>query len=85
MRTVSLKVPEQDRPRIDAMLEQLSVNMRKRSAAWKQSGWTGFDPASQPYGNAEGERALPSTMTLQACPHRISARPPADRSGVRRG
>jgi hypothetical protein len=32
------------------MLEQSSVNMRERSAAWKQSGWTGFDPASQPYG-----------------------------------
>ncbi|WP_299807452.1 hypothetical protein [Tardiphaga sp.] len=47
---VSAKVPEAERNRLDAILNQSSVNLRDRSAAWQESGWTGYDPASGPYG-----------------------------------
>lgn len=46
---VSAKVPEGDRSRLDAILNQSSVNLRDRSAAWQKNGWTGYDPASKPY------------------------------------
>lgn len=46
---VSAKVPDADRSRLDAILNQSSVNLRDRSAAWQKSGWTGYDPASKPY------------------------------------
>lgn len=57
---VSARVPEADRSRLDAVLNQSSVNMRDRSAAWQKSGWKAFDPASKPYGVDEirKERAL---------------------------
>jgi hypothetical protein len=48
---VSAKVAEADRSRLDAILNQSSVNLRDRSAAWQKSGWTGYDPASKPYGS----------------------------------
>lgn len=50
---VSVKLQEQDRPRIEALLGEASVNIGERSMAWKKSGWTGFDPAQQPYGADE--------------------------------
>ena len=53
---VSAKVPEADRSRLDAILDQSSVNLRDRSAAWQKSGWTGYDPASEPYGADEVRR-----------------------------
>lgn len=61
---VSAKVPESDRSRLDAILDQSSVNLRDRSAAWQKSGWTGYDPASQPYGADEvrKERQLYGTL-----------------------
>lgn len=46
---VSAKVPDADQSRLDAILNQSSVNLRDRSAAWQKSGWTGYDPASKPY------------------------------------
>jgi hypothetical protein len=57
---VSAKVPEADRGRLDAILSQSSVNLRDRSAAWRKSGWTGYDPASKPYDadQVRKERAL---------------------------
>ncbi|MHC2622719.1 hypothetical protein ACVIW2_004751 [Bradyrhizobium huanghuaihaiense] len=45
---VSVKVPDQDRSRLDALLHERSVNLQDRSAAWKKSGWTSFDAASPP-------------------------------------
>jgi hypothetical protein len=45
---VSARVSEQDRSRLDALLQESSVNLQERSAAWKKSGWTGFDAASPP-------------------------------------
>ena len=50
---VSARVPDNDRARFEAVLNQAAVNLRDRSAAWQKSGWKGFDPASQPYGAEE--------------------------------
>jgi hypothetical protein len=46
---VTARVPEADRTRLEALLDQSSVNLRDRSAAWQKSGWKTFDPASKPY------------------------------------
>jgi hypothetical protein len=50
---VSARVPDSDRARFEAVLNQSAVNLRDRSAAWQESGWKSFDPASQPYGAEE--------------------------------
>src|SRR5689334_2552741 len=42
---VSARVPDGDQARLEAMLNQSSVDLQRRSAAWQQSGWTGFDAA----------------------------------------
>jgi hypothetical protein len=46
---LSARVPDADRSRLDAILNQSAVNLRDRSAAWQKSGWKTFDPASKPY------------------------------------
>jgi hypothetical protein len=45
---VSARIPDGDRVRLEAALDQSSVDLQQRSAAWQQSGWTGFDAASPP-------------------------------------
>ncbi|MDD1535232.1 MULTISPECIES: hypothetical protein [unclassified Bradyrhizobium] len=45
---VSARVPDQDRARLDALLNERAVNLQDRSAAWQKSGWTNFDAASPP-------------------------------------
>jgi hypothetical protein len=45
---VSARIPDNDRGNLEAVLDQSSVDLRQRSAAWQQSGWTGFDAASPP-------------------------------------
>ena len=50
---VSARVPEGERARLEAVLNQASVNLRDRSAAWQKSGWKTFDPSSPPYGADE--------------------------------
>ena len=47
---VSARVAEANRSRLDAVLDESSVNLRDRSAAWQKTGWKSFDPASKPYG-----------------------------------
>jgi len=47
---VSARVADTDQSRLDAVLNESSVNLRDRSSAWQKDGWTTFDPASQPYG-----------------------------------
>jgi Heat induced stress protein YflT domain len=50
---VSARVPDGDRARLEAVLNQSAVNMRDRTVAWQKSGWKTFDPASKPYGADE--------------------------------
>jgi hypothetical protein len=45
---VSAKVPDQEHSRLDALLNESSVNLGERSNAWQKSGWTAFDAASPP-------------------------------------
>ncbi|QIG98188.1 MULTISPECIES: general stress protein [Bradyrhizobium] len=47
---VSARVADAERSRLETILDQSSVNLRDRSAAWQKAGWKSFDPASQPYG-----------------------------------
>jgi hypothetical protein len=46
---VSARVPDADRSRLDAVLNQSAVNLQDRSASWQKSGWKTFDPANKPY------------------------------------
>jgi hypothetical protein len=50
---VSARVADTDKARLDAILNESSVNLRDRSTAWQKSGWKSFDPASKPYGAEE--------------------------------
>jgi hypothetical protein len=45
---VSARVNEQDRSRVEAVLDQSSVDLKTRTTAWQQSGWKDFDPAAEP-------------------------------------
>jgi hypothetical protein len=50
---VSARVADAERSRLDTILNESSVNLRDRSAAWQKAGWKSFDPASKPYGAEE--------------------------------
>jgi hypothetical protein len=50
---VTAKVADVDKSRLEAVLDTSVVNLRDRSAAWQKTGWTGYDPASQPFGAEE--------------------------------
>jgi hypothetical protein len=53
---VTTHVPDSDRARFDAILDQSSVDIRNRRATWEKSGWQRFDPQSKPYGLEEVRR-----------------------------
>jgi hypothetical protein len=53
---VTARVPDSDRTRFDAILDQSSVDIRNRRATWEKSGWQRFDPQSKPYGLEEVRR-----------------------------
>ena len=50
---VTARVPDADRAKLDAILDQSSVNIGDRRALWQKSGWKRFDPQSKPYGVEE--------------------------------
>jgi hypothetical protein len=54
--TSSARLPQSDRARSDAILNQSSVNLRDRTASWQKSGWKGFNPESKPYEAEEVRR-----------------------------
>jgi hypothetical protein len=53
---VSARVPDADRARYEAILNQSAVNLRDRSAAWQKAGWKSYDPSAKPYGAEEVRR-----------------------------
>ena len=57
---VSARVADQERARLDTVLNESAVNLTDRSAAWQKAGWKSFDAGSKPYGAEEvrKERAL---------------------------
>jgi hypothetical protein len=50
---LSARVADADRARLESILNQSSVDLRERSAAWQKAGWKNFDPSSKPYGAEE--------------------------------
>lgn len=46
---VTARVPDTDRSRLEAFLNESAVNLRDRTAAWQKSGWKSFDPSAKPY------------------------------------
>ena len=46
---VTARVPEADRARAEAVLDRSAINTRDRGAAYRQAGWTGFDPNAPMY------------------------------------
>jgi len=52
---VTARVPDGDRARCEAIMNQAAVNIREREQMYRESGWSGFDPSAKPY-NAEQVR-----------------------------
>jgi len=46
---VTVRVSDADRARLEAVLDRSAVNLRDRSLAYRQSGWSRFDTSSAPY------------------------------------
>jgi hypothetical protein len=47
---VTVRVPDADRARYDAILSNASVDIGVRRTAWQKTGWSRFDPAAPSYG-----------------------------------
>jgi hypothetical protein len=46
---VTVRTPDGDRGRVEAILDRSAVNIRDRGAAYRKSGWQRFDPDASPY------------------------------------
>jgi len=46
---VTTRVPQDDVPRIEALMVRNAVNLRERSQIYRKAGWLGFDPNARPY------------------------------------
>ena len=46
---VTAKCADGDRVRCEAILDQAAINIRHREEAWRDAGWTGYDPNARPY------------------------------------
>lgn len=46
---VTVRVPEADRAKTEAILDRSAVNTKQRADAYRKSGWKSFDPSSDPY------------------------------------
>ena len=46
---LSARVPDGERARYEAILDQGAVNIRTRADAYRETGWRGFDPNARPY------------------------------------
>jgi hypothetical protein len=57
---VTMRVPQQDAPRIEAMMSRNGVNLRERSEIYRKAGWHAFDPGAPAYtaDQVRCERAL---------------------------
>jgi hypothetical protein len=45
---VTARVADGDRARLEAALDQSSINIAQRRTAWQKTGWQKFDPAAKP-------------------------------------
>jgi hypothetical protein len=46
---VTTRVPEADKDRYAAILDRGAIDVRLRIAAYRQTGWTSYDPNAAPY------------------------------------
>ena len=46
---VSARVPDGERARAEAIMDQAAVNIRERELSYREAGWSGFDPNARPY------------------------------------
>jgi hypothetical protein len=46
---VTVRVPESDKARVEAILDRSAVDIRDRGAAYRKSGWKKFDPNAPAY------------------------------------
>jgi hypothetical protein len=46
---VTTRAPQEDVPRIEALMVRNAVNLRERSQIYRKAGWLGFDPNARPY------------------------------------
>jgi hypothetical protein len=46
---LTVRVPEGERTRVEAILDRSAVNIRERGMAYRQSGWSSFDPKAPAY------------------------------------
>jgi hypothetical protein len=46
---VTARVPDGDRARCEAIMNQAAVNIRDREQLYRESGWKGFDAKGKPY------------------------------------
>src|SRR3954453_20788189 len=46
---VTARVPDTDRARYEAILDNSAINITERSAMWQRNGWNPFDPAAPNY------------------------------------
>jgi hypothetical protein len=57
---VAARVSQNERSRVEAVMDQSAVNLRERSDLYRKSGWQSFDPNAVPYtaDQVRSERAL---------------------------
>jgi hypothetical protein len=57
---VTTRVPQEDVPRIEALMVRNAVNLLERSQIYRKAGWLAFDPDARPYtaDQVRCERAL---------------------------
>jgi len=57
---VRRRVSQNERSRVEAVMDQSAVNLRERSDLYRKSGWQSFDPNAVPYAadQVRSERAL---------------------------
>ena len=46
---VTVRCPDGDRVRCEAIMDQAAINIREREEVWRDGGWAGFDPSARPY------------------------------------
>jgi hypothetical protein len=46
---VTARVPDAEKSRYEAILDRGAINVRVRVTAYRQAGWTSYDPAAAPY------------------------------------
>jgi hypothetical protein len=46
---LTVRVPEADKARVEAILDRSAVNIRERGMVYRKSGWSSFDPGAPTY------------------------------------